>query len=55
MGQPFAAGASSGTVRINVAPPTGYTIALGQANPVIASVMPGQVNQVTVLVAKAAP
>lgn len=57
IGEPFATGASPGSVRINIAPPNRYTLAPGQANPVIVPVpvTTSPIIQVTVLLAKTAP
>ena len=49
---PFAVPASLGTEVINIGPPSGYTFAPGQSNPVEVEIKSGQLAQVTVLLMK---
>ncbi len=52
---PILASPAPGVVVINIAPPRGYTLAPGQANPVSASVVSGQKTQVTIMLVKSGP
>jgi hypothetical protein len=49
---PLAAPASLGTEVINIAPPSGYTFAPGQSNPVEVEIKSGEMAQVTVVLTK---
>ena len=48
-GTPLAVPASVGTEVINIGPPSGYTFAPGQSNPVAVQITSGQLAQVTVV------
>lgn len=52
---PLLAGASPGTLTVAVAPPSGYTFAPSQSNPVTTTVQPGQQVQLTVVLTKTTP
>ncbi len=54
-GPAFATSASPGSTRINIAPPSGYTFAQGQANPVIVPLSTERMTEVTVLLVRTAP
>jgi len=50
--KPLSAPASLGTEVINIAPPSGYTFAPGQSNPVEVEIKSGEMAQVTVVLTK---
>ncbi len=52
---PLIAGAALGTEVISIAPPGGYTFAPSQQNPINATIVPGQMTTVTVVLAKITP
>lgn len=52
---PLVLGASEGPAVINIGPPTGYTFAPSQVNPVTINVKAGERTELTIVLAKTAP